>query len=242
MIDDAKKLYDINQWMKGASPYVYDFQENVFIGYDGQSEIQVAPSDFKLKNPTKKRFLVIREGKTLYQFLGEKKKGVKGALPAELTDKAIVVSDESYPVEYSDKLPYDSLLHDVPVETLQELDCSRVQLYYDGNLVKKGDVLIGDIIEVLANKKKVVENEFLFLELSGSKILIYESKLGLSLRNKTLICLDKFFSPKTKKKDQASEFLHLHTGPERLYVHYGNSEMDVIYKFHIFELNLETKE
>jgi hypothetical protein len=112
-----------------------------------------------------------------------------------------------------------------------------MSLWYEGECLKNNDILIGDIIDVLDHKKSVVQNEFLFLEIvKGKQIHIFESKLGLSLRNKTLICLNNFVSLKTKKKD-TTEFLTLHSGENRIYVHYGNSEYDVVFKFQIFDLH-----
>ena len=228
---DYRKLYEVNQWLKN-NPYWYDFKEKLFISADEQSDIYVQAKGFKLESPSGKRFMYVEDGKGLYKFVNENK--TKDAV-ASLSETGITLNGATFPVKYTDE-PFKSRLTDVPLDSLEEHDCSSMSLWYDREKLKDGPILIGDVIGVIEFKKSVVQNEFLFMELEGDQIHIFESKLGLSLRNKTLICLSNFFRLKTKKRD-TTEFMTMHSGDSRLYVHYGNSEHDVVFKFHVHDLN-----
>ena len=233
---DYKRLYDVNQWLKN-DPYWYDFKDGHFIGADEQSDVYIEPKGFKIDNPSGKRFLSIPNGKVLYAFIAEHKKG-KEEKESVITSKEISLAGHSFPVSYTDSFPPQRLT-DVPISQLEEHDCSAMSLWYEGEMLKDGKILIGDIIDILDHKKSLVQNEFVFLEIKGDEVHLFNSKLGLSLRNKTLICLNNFVKLKTKKKDN-TEFLMLHSGGNRLYVHYGNAEYDVCYQFHLFDLHKYT--
>jgi hypothetical protein len=231
---DYRKLYEVNQWLKN-SPYWYDFKEKLFISADEQSDIYVQPKGSQLESPSGERFMYVEDGKTLYKFVNENK--TKDAV-ASLSETGITLNGATFPVKYTDE-PFKSRLTDVPWSRLEEHDCSSMSLWYNREHLKDGPILIGDIIDLIEFKKSIVQNEFLFMELERDQIHIFESKLGLSLRNKTLICLSNFFRLKTKKRDTI-EFMTMHSGDSRLYVHYGNSEHDVVFKFHVHDLNTHT--
>lgn len=227
-----KELYKVNQWLKN-DPYWYDFDDNHFIGADDQSDIYIEPKTFKIERPENgKRFLHIPNGKELYSFMTEAKKGSPEGF---ITDSEIIIGESRFRISFTDQFPQQRLA-DVPIDILEQHDCSEMSLWYERELLKEGQVTISDISAVLSKKKSVVQNEFVFLEIKGSEIHLYNSKLGLSLRNKTLICLNNFVDIKTKKKD-TGEFLTLHSGGNRLYVHYGNSEHDICYQFHLFDIH-----
>jgi hypothetical protein len=241
---DAKVLYNANQIAKNFSPYAFDSEDGSFLGQDEQSEVVIRIADLHMEVPDGKRYAVFQDGPGLFKFLGEQKKGVKGALPFTLTRAGLRLDNEQVytNVSYSNELPYQSRLSDSREEDLIELDCSQMKLFYDKELVKKDGFLIGDILDVIANKKQHVANEFVFLELIGKEVHIYESKIGLSLRNRTLICLNGFYDPKTKVKEKDEEFLKMYHGPERIYIHYGNPSMQVVHKFLLWDLHkVETK-
>jgi hypothetical protein len=239
-IVDTKKLYEINQFLKNH-PYYYDLKDHHFVSHDNQSDIMVSNGVFKIEGlQVKKRFLYIEDGKALFKFLGEHKKGEgrgKAAVIPEmrLTSKGFECKGEVFPVEFRDKVNLE-LLSNEPLSQLKQLDCVKASLHYENDLLKEGNITMNDIIDVIAHKKTQVDNLFIFMEIIGKEIHLYESKFKLTLQNKTLICLDNF-NPLKNKKGETEEYLHMYIGKNRLYISYGNSEYDFIYKFHIHDLH-----
>jgi len=246
-IIDSKKLYELNQFVKN-NPYYYDLVDHHFISHDGQSDILISSSTFKIEGaPTKNRYIFIEDGKALFKFLGEHKKGKEVDVAENVKAPKRVVSDmfltkngfecdmDVFPVSFSNTVDLP-LISNENTAKLNNIDCKKSKLFYENDLLIERGVNMTDILEIIVNKKKLVQNMFVFMELIGNDIHLYESKLGLTLKNKTLICLDNFSALKTKKNDK-EEYLHFHIGKSRLYVSYGNSEYDFIYKFYLHDLH-----
>jgi hypothetical protein len=241
---DSKKLYEVNQYVKN-NPYYFDLVEQTIISNDGQSDILISCDSFKIEvEDEMPRYIFIEDGKKLYTFLSLHKKQLIGADNKKyvpdmyLNERGFTCNGEEFPVKFTGKIDM-SLLSDEPTSSLKELDCKKANLYYDGDIVKEGDIVMNDIIEIVDLKKQLVQNLFVFMEIIDGDIHLHETKLGLSLENKTLICLHNFEKLKNKKTE-TEEYMQLHVGMNRLYVSYGNSEYDFIYKFHLHDLHNRT--
>lgn len=239
---DTKKLYEVNQFLK-KNPYYYDMVDHQFISHDGQSDMIVSSAELKIENPgSALRYLVIDDGGLLYHFLTLAKKLIdkgdgskKAAAPCVLTKVGFECNGQLLRVRFSDKLDLPMISCE-PKATLKTLDGKKASLYYEKDMIKDGDIVMNDIIEIIVAKTTFVDNKFLFLELIGSEIHLYESKLALSLDHKTLICLNNF-APLKAKKGTTGEYMTLHIGKSKLFVSYGNSQYDFVYKFHLHDLH-----
>jgi hypothetical protein len=259
----AKKLYEVNQYVKNH-PYYFDMVDQHFVSHDGQSDIMVSAAGLHIETKeVKNRFVYVEDGKLLFKFLDSQKKlGTQAKKEAKerakqqavaegrklakgegdepdpvcvLTQQGFLCNGETFPVVFTDEVNLP-LLSDQPKTSLKKLDCSKASLHYQGEVLKEEDVSINDIIDVIVHKKTQVDNLFIFMEIINNEIHLFESKLGLSMNHKTLICLDNF-QPLKSKKAETQEYLHMHIGTHRLYVSYGNSEYDFVYKFNLFDLS-----
>ena len=229
---DEKTIYDINQIVK-TKPYVYRFEDGHFVTNDGQSDLEVVHATFRLSDPTSGAAgMAVDDGKALYTFLNAVKKDKDSELI--LTPKGFTKGEESFAVRFVDELP-EHVIPDEEESGYEILDCRDASIFYERELLKQGGVTIGDVLDVLDFKRKNVENEFVFMEMIDDQIMLFEDKTSLALEGKVLISINNFHRLKTKKRD-TKEFFHLCTGPNRLYVHYGNSEIDLVYKFMMLDV------
>lgn len=227
-----KKLYDVNQILKN-NPYWYEFENKYFVGDDLQSKIFVIPKNLYLENPFKnnsENSLFIENGKELYKFISDNKK-----LDSEgkITKNSIDMLNEKFPVKYT-KLEKEYFLPHL--DKMKYIDGTSISLYYDDVMVKEKEVLISDIVDTLALKRKEVENEFVYLEIKGSNLYLHKSVTKLDLQSKALICLNNFVKLKTKKRSIHTEFFRVYPNEKnKISIHYGNDEYEIIYIFNVYD-------
>lgn len=236
---NLSELYKVNQYLK-KKPYCYDFHEEIFISHDGESDIVIHVENDVVFNGFKpqRRYLYVTNGIELYRMLNgnirNKTLSINQSGTIELVDKEGNL--QAFHLKFTDVIDIPSFSNE-ELSSLTKIDAQYANMYYNGELIKSNNITIADIIEMLDVKKAIIGNDFFISELNKKHIYLFESRTDLTYQNKTLICSNNLIPLKNGAKETIS-YLYFYIGSSRLYIHYGNSKLSIIYKFKIFDLNI----
>ena len=231
MSDLHKQIFEVNQWLKRNS-YSYDFEENLFLSNDGQSDIFIKPKEWSLPNPGSTSFIKIENGNELYTFLNSRKGRDSSS---RLNQDGLLVNNEDlFPFNYT-SIPLKGVSDLPSLSTHEKVDCTKAKMFFDEVELKSSNILIDDIIQLTESNKKELGNEFLFLEIDKGNLCFFSSKLDLPMNGRSLICLNNFFRLKNKRKD--SPFLDIFTSETSFLFNYGNTSFNVLFSFKTFNLS-----